>query len=191
MNLTTNEEWKDIPGYEGIYQISNLGVMRSIKRIIRQKTGQIYSIDGCHLKPCADGCGYLFVRLCKNGNHQMIKIHRAVANAFCLNPHQKPQVNHMDGNKKNNNYANLEWVTNDENMQHSWRIGLRTYSGEGAHNNKLSNKDVLTIRSCYIKGDLKYGAKPLARKYRVSNTTIRNIMKNKKWRHLNEINHSR
>ena len=96
----------------------------------------------------------------------------------------KTHVNHIDGNKHNNNVSNLEWVTNSENINHAFETGL-IRTGECVYGAKLTNLDVITIRNIYIKGDSKYGAKPLARAFGVSNTTVRKIVTNRKWRYVN------
>ena len=110
--------WKDIPGYEGRYQISNRGHVRSMldnfgrpKNIIRK------AIDNGH--------GYFYVMLKIKGKHKNHYIHRLVANAFVKNnnPNAK-EINHIDGDKSNNCPANLEWVTSSENTQHGIRTGL-------------------------------------------------------------------
>ena len=103
------EFWKDIEGYEGIYQVSNLG------RVKRVTTGRI-------LKGCKDRGGYLVVSLSKNGMYKTHKIHRLVAQAFIPNQENKPDVNHIDEDKANNLYSNLEWVTAKENNNHGTRI---------------------------------------------------------------------
>lgn len=99
------EVWKDIEGYEGLYQISNLG------RVKRVATGKV-------LKGGKDKDGYLMVKLYKNNIRSNKKIHRLVAEAFIPNPENKPQVNHADENKTNNSLDNLEWMTAKENINH-------------------------------------------------------------------------
>ena len=99
------EEWRDIRGYEGLYQVSNLGRVKSIPR---EKT------KGGILKPLKDTTGYLSVNLYKNGKIKRCKIHRLVANNFL-------EVNHKDGNKLNNNLSNLEYVTRSQNILHRFR----------------------------------------------------------------------
>jgi len=111
------ENWKDIAGYEGSYQVSDLG---NIKSLNYKRSGQARN-----LKPSVDGCGYLRVALCKNGRLRTRKVHRLVAEAF-LGDSSGKEVNHKDGNRTNNNIANLELVTRLENMRHSFNeLGRR------------------------------------------------------------------
>ena len=97
------EMWKDIPGYERLYQVSNLGNVRSLNY---NRTGEIKL-----LKQIPDKGGYKTIQLCKNGKPKHCKIHRLVAMAFIPNPNNLPAVNHKDENPSNNNVNNLEWCT--------------------------------------------------------------------------------
>lgn len=110
------EEYKNIPGYEGIYQISNYGNVKSL--------GNNKSRKEKLLKLQSKTNGYLFVTLYKNGKHNSYLVHRLVAQVFIPNPGNKPQVNHINGIKTDNNVKNLEWNTNTENVQHSHNTGL-------------------------------------------------------------------
>ena len=110
------EIWKDIKGYEGKYQISNKGNIRSLNY---RRTGKTKI-----LQPGKDKDGYLLIGLRKDGKKKTYKIHRLVAEAFLENPNKKPQINHIDGNKQNNYISNLEWCTNKENMAHAYTNGL-------------------------------------------------------------------
>lgn len=101
------EKWKDIKGYEGLYKISNTGLVSSL-HYRKSNKEQI-------LKCGSDKDGYLQVNLCKNGKHKNHKIHRLVAIHFIENPNNLPQINHKDENKTNNNVDNLEWCTNKYN----------------------------------------------------------------------------
>lgn len=125
---TIKEEWKDVVGYEGLYGISNLGNVRSIAR---------NTTRGKQLKPTLQS-GYLKVMLSKNNNKKWHSIHRLVATAFIDNKENKKQVNHIDGNKTNNNVNNLEWCTCRENIIHSIKNKLKITKTSGEH--KLSKK---------------------------------------------------
>ena len=105
------ETWKDIPGTDGEYKISNYG------KVMTVKTRRI-------LSPAIDERGYERVCLFKKDRSRRYKVHRLVAITFIPNPDDKKQVNHKDGNKRNNCVDNLEWVTNEENMHHSRANGL-------------------------------------------------------------------
>lgn len=125
------EKWRDIVGWEGIYQISNCGRLKSFK------------------KACE---GYLISNKNKNGDyfavvlsakHKKIKstrMHRLVAIAFIPNPFNKPQINHKDGNKQNNNVFNLEWCTAAENMQHALALGLHSFKEMNYYNKHIRSK---------------------------------------------------
>lgn len=112
------EIWKDIKGYDGYYQISNLGRVKSLERIICINNTNRKLKDKI-LTPRYDKKGYLGVALNKNAIARYFKIHRLVANNFINNADNKKQINHKDGNKQNNKVENLEWVTNIENRKHA------------------------------------------------------------------------
>lgn len=114
------EVWKDIPGYEGCYQISSLGRVRSLDRTVVYSNGQKHFYKGIVLKPGKGKTGYLTVRL---GNHgREAGVHRLVAEVFIPNPDKKKDVNHINGDKADNRKENLEWVTRQENMEHCKKI---------------------------------------------------------------------
>lgn len=104
------EEWKDIKGYENIYQISNFGNVRSF---INNK-GKLRK-QPLILKSYLDNDGYKIIRLSKNGKQKVFKIHRLVAKYFIENIENKPMIDHIDTNRQNNYYKNLRWVTSKEN----------------------------------------------------------------------------
>lgn len=114
----TQEIWKDIQDYETLYAISNFGRVKSYDVEVRSKGGK-RTIKGRILKPLLVGHNYLGVNLAKNTIHKMHSVHRLVAQAFIPNNRNLPEVNHIDGNKKNNNVSNLEWTTHSQNMKHS------------------------------------------------------------------------
>ncbi|MDT2485744.1 MULTISPECIES: NUMOD4 domain-containing protein [Enterococcus] len=106
------EIWKDISGYEGLYQVSTFGRVKSIRKnlILSQSNGT---------------CGYRMVNLYVDKKQSKKLVHRLVAQTFIENPLEKEQVNHIDGNKNNNNLSNLEWSTRSENVKHAYLIGIK------------------------------------------------------------------
>ena len=122
------EIWKDIEGYEGLYQVSNFGKIKSLPKFInnnsKSKKIGYYSKEKI-LKPFYNPKGYLLIKLFKNNKNYTKKIHRLVAQAFVPNLNNLPQVNHKDGNKQNNKVNNLEWCTNKENQIHAWQHNLQ------------------------------------------------------------------
>ncbi|MCL1949679.1 MAG: NUMOD4 motif-containing HNH endonuclease [Turicibacter sp.] len=120
------EIWKDIEGFEGYYQVSNKGRVRSLDRVIdRQRYGKQF-LNGKVKQPCPDKKGYLYVHLDKNGKRYFKQVHRLVAIAFIPNPDNLPQVGHWDENPGNANVENLYWTTAKDNCNH------------GLHNERLS-----------------------------------------------------
>lgn len=149
------EVWKDIEGYEGRYQVSNLG---RVKRVI---TGRI-------LKSGKNRGGYLYVNLCKNGKYKTHKIHRQVAQAFIPNPENKPEINHIDEDKSNNVISNLEWSTRKENVNH------------GTRNERSSRKQSISIIAINLKtGESRkfYGTNECARQLGLNQSSITSVLK--------------
>jgi len=114
------EIWKDIDGFEGLYQVSNYGRVRSITRIVKKWDGE-RTVNGIVLKQAKNTKGYCFVQLYKNGIGKNAVIHRLVAQAFIPNPQGLPQVNHKDENKDNNTALNLEWCDGIYNARYGTR----------------------------------------------------------------------
>ena len=117
------EEWKDIAGFEGLYQVSNLGRVRSLDRERRQMsshgTMMTKMYRGSAITPTNNGNGYMIVGLRKDGVRKNYYVHRLVADAFISNPDNCEQVNHKDYNKSNNTAENLEWVSQIDNIHYS------------------------------------------------------------------------
>lgn len=123
-----NEIWRDIPGYEGLYQVSNYGNVRSMNYM---NTGTVKV-----LKQKVNNYGYSLINLNYNGERKTYSVHRLVTAAFLENPDNKPQVNHIDGCKINNNVSNLEYVTPGDNQKHAYDTGLKNSQGSYEANRK-------------------------------------------------------
>ena len=115
----TKEEWKAIPGFEGYYEASNLGRIRSVERIVKSGRGH-KTVPSVVLKPSVGEYGYESVSLSMNNKQYMQIVNRLVAQAIIDNPNNLPQVNHIDGDKTNNCVENLEWCDGSYNMQHCY-----------------------------------------------------------------------
>lgn len=123
-----HEKWADIKGYEGIYQVSTSGRVKSLPRVIKQRNAYT-EIEKYHpgqtLRQSTEKDGYKVVSLCNHGKRKTGKVHRLVAEAFIQNSDNLPEVNHKDGNKANNSVNNLEWCTSSQNRMHAYRTGLQ------------------------------------------------------------------
>lgn len=125
MKMTNNEVWRPVKGYEGLYEVSNIGNVRSIKRkkVITNTLGSFErSYGGRLVKPFVAHNGYMRVSLCKDGKERKFPVHRLVAQAFIPNPSHLDQINHIDENKKNNNVNNLEWCDCKYNSNYGTRL---------------------------------------------------------------------
>lgn len=131
------EIWRDIVGYEGLYQVSNLGRVRSMDRYDNLKHFRKGKILIQHIYT-----GYLYVSLCKNGKIKMYRVHRLVAMAFIPNPNNLPQVNHKDENKQSNIVENLEWCDARYNMNYGTAIERRSNSNKGKKRSEETRKKI-------------------------------------------------
>ncbi len=166
------EIWKDIEGYEGLYQVSNLGRVSSSPR-----NGTI--LNKRILKNILSNSGYFLVDLSKNNIQKKVLVHRLVAKTFIPNPKNKLQVNHINGIKTDNRVDNLEWVTAKQNNLHARKIGLVNDYGSNNKLSKFTNEQIKFIRDNYIKNDKEFGCRALAKKFNVSKSTISYIINNK------------
>lgn len=117
------EVWKDIEGYEGLYQVSNYGRVKRVAKKVTYCGGKEINYKEKILKPYNCDGGYQVVALYKNRDRTQVLVHRLVAQSFLDNPENKKEVNHIDFNPANNTLFNLEWTTRQENMRHSQRAG--------------------------------------------------------------------
>ena len=175
------ESWKDIPGWEGFYQASTLGRIKSISRL--NSRGE--RIKTKIRKQENDRRGYPQIILCRNGKSKNYKTHQLIAAAFLPNPKNKLQVNHLNGIKNDNCIENLEWNTNLENMRHSWETGIKTsinFSGEKNGESKLKNEDVIRIRELWKTGE--YTKRAISKMFPVTESTIGRILNGQYWKRL-------
>ncbi|MCH4169550.1 MAG: NUMOD4 motif-containing HNH endonuclease [Streptococcaceae bacterium] len=135
------EKWKDLPGYEGIYQVSNLGNVRTSKdKITFSKLHGERHWKQRILKPKTDKNGYKRVSLWKDGKEKTSLVHRLVAIAFLSKINGKDYINHIDGNPSNNNVANLEWCNHHDNLLHAFKNRLNQSPDPIVLFNKLDGK---------------------------------------------------
>jgi len=155
--------YKEIKGFGGRYSVD--------------EDGNVFShCRGIKLKPCLMSGGYLNVNLAGKGR----LVHRLVAEAFLPDFLEKPQVNHIDGDKLNNHVSNLEMATAKENMRHAVKMGLQVgVKGENHGKAKLSNADAITIKMLLLKGEKGVS---IAKKFGVSSTAISHIKAGITWK---------
>ena len=162
------EEWRPISDYEELYQVSNYGRVKSFHK----GSTRI-------LKPALNVQGYLFVILYNKRKTFHARLSRLVAKVFIPNLDNKPEVNHIDGNKLNNYVENLEWVTSSENSKHSFAVGLQIgIRGANRSDSKLTNDEILFIRE----NSQNLNGTQLAKLFNVSDSTISSIQRGQKYK---------
>ncbi len=152
------EIWKQIVGYEGYFEVSNFGRIKGVDRQITNNNLKVIFVKEKILTPAESNKGYFRVCLSVENKTKTLSVHRLVAEAFVLGDNSL-QVNHIDGDKKNNYYTNLEWVTNQQNCIHASILGLRA-STKGISNGNFNGavnfyKDGEFMGSLYGSADMK------------------------------------
>lgn len=159
--------WKDILGYEGLYQVSDSGEVRSLDRFC---TGSRFRwLKGKTLKQTKTTTGYNKVELCKDGKAVSKRVHRLVATAFIDNPDDLPCINHIDNNPSNNNVSNLEWCTQRENVIHAVCIGAR---GKTSHPRIATDEVIEAVLDEYIPYDREHSIRAISRRLGIPDATI-------------------
>ena len=173
------EVWKPVVGYEGLYDVSNLGRVRSYHASARRG----YHNKEPHVLSGGDVRGYRQIILVdRNSGKKTALVHRVVARAFLGEPPTaNHEVNHKDFNKANNVPENLEWMLHDDNNRYSSKF-IPRLRGEERSDCKLNDAKVRTIRARYAAGNTTLNA--LAAHYGVSNPTIHSIIHRRKWAHV-------
>jgi hypothetical protein len=145
------EEWRDIIGYEGLYQVSNIGRVKTMARLHRED--RPYMKKERLMNPPVNSSGYPQVCLYKGKKGVIQSVHRLVATAFLERKPEDRVINHIDGNKQNNRIDNLEWCTYGHNQAHAIRTGLIVLpKGEDAYNARITNLQRLSIPTMYAEG---------------------------------------
>jgi hypothetical protein len=175
MNPATQKEiWKPVSGYDGLYEVSNLGRVRSYHNYGwgRKEKPQLISLY-------TSKRGYVQACLCRNNKSIQKDVHRLVAEAFLPEPAPGLQIDHINGIKSDNRVSNLEWVTPQENTLRALAIGLKP-SGEKHRSSKLTQSDVNEIRKLYATG--KYSHRKLGEMFEVSHGNVGKIVRNQLWK---------
>ncbi len=175
------EIWKNIPKFNNEYQISNQGRIKSVHAIILRSNGTTHTRVSKVLKPSIDH-GYLKGAVCVNKRMIPYKIHRLVAEAFVDGYGLTKEVNHIDGNKLNNNASNLEWVSRSENMLHAVSTGLLPVTrGSQRSQAKMNEADVVLLKKMMVQGVRR---KDICEKLNISIHMYKDVQRGKSWRHV-------
>lgn len=176
------ETWKQIPGLEGLYEASSFGRIRSLDRLSISKTGTARYISGKIISEQWTNRRYADLSIANNGSVKIMKVHRLVALAFIPNKNGFSEVNHIDGNRRNNSPDNLEWVTRKQNNDHAIASGLKP-SVKGSHhgNSKLNEEQVAEIKRLLSSGT---PGRAIAIAFHISPSTVCNINRSKGWNHV-------
>jgi hypothetical protein len=171
--------WKPVVTYEDSYEVSSDGWVRTLDRICDKRRGIVKS----KVLNQFDNHGYRFVILSRGGKRRNFYVHRLVAESFLPNPENKPQINHINGNKSDNRLSNLEWSTIKDNHLHSYRYLNRKSSNNQGHKNpnaRLSLDQVKDIISRYMSGVST--AKVLAMEFGINKNYVYQMAKGKTWK---------
>jgi len=181
-SFTEPEIWRPVVGYEGKYEVSNLGRVRSLDRLVpRQGFAGPFRMRGRMLKPYLNQLGYPMVQITRG---IPTFVHLLVLEAFVAPRKSGLVCNHLDANPRNNRVENLEWTTQTGNMQHAARLGLiRIYRGQENSNAKVTEEQVRTIRRLSKEG---HSQRALAASFGIGRATVRSIIDRKNWKHVPE-----
>lgn len=181
MELTV-ERWLPVVGFEGSYEVSDHGRVRSLDRVVHRSDGGMERRRGQMMFCCAHHSGYTLTKLRRNGKARPVFVHVLVAEAF-LGPKPSPahQVAHQDGSRNNNAVGNLRWATPQQNIGEDRNAHGRTMRGEAHTKTSFSNSDIYAIRQRSADGETRSS---IAKSYGVSATCISCIVRRITWTHI-------
>lgn len=182
----SKEIWKEIKGYEGYYSVSNKGRVKSLERVVPHDEGKGERVIKERIITNWVSNGYHNVSFSVDGKVTKHKVHRLVAAAFISNHEDKFTVNHIDGDKTNNEVSNLEWATLSENNKHAYDTGLYTTFGENQPTSKLTVDEVIEIREKYKHREDHETYTYIAKKYGISRRALADVLKYKSWKNLDK-----
>jgi len=184
------EEWKAVPGFEGLYEASSCGRVRSLDRHMTRKDGKPLFIPGRMLKALPNNNGYPRLSLVRDGISHWRTVHSIIAATFLAPPPRDtgPQatdygVNHKDGDKTNNHAHNLEYVTNAANLKHARATGLLSVVGTKNGRAKITENEVREIRRLYAAGARQVD---LADAFGIDQTQVSRVVRGESWPHVHD-----
>lgn len=184
MSDLTAERWLPVTGYEGLYEVSDQGRVRSMDRVLNMRCGGLRAIKGRLLSPGRQASGHEFVSLWKNGQPKTQRVHRLVLIAFAGPPGEAQECAHCDGDPRNNTLRNLRWASRKENCADRELHGAQP-RGSRHGMASLTESDVLKIRAEYKReGYHKSNAKILATRYGTTYKNILQVLSCKTWVHV-------
>ena len=180
------EIWKPLRGYEGLYEVSNKGRIKSLPRnYLRKRKGRkdhIVKVKGKVLKQCVGTTGYYIIRIRKDKKCKTKKVHRLIAKTFLPEIKGCNIVNHIDGNRLNNSIENLEWTTHQGNSDNAIERGSIDMKGSKHYFAKLTEQDVIQIRELWRSGN--YTQVEIANMFNVGRKNITKIVNRQRWTHI-------
>lgn len=160
-----DEEWRNIPGYEGLYQVSNIGRIRSLDRLVMKWNG-MRIVHSQIISQIRSGNGYMSVTLSRDGKKHQVTVHRLVAISFLDNPNNLPTINHKNGIRDDNRVDNLEWCSYSENNKHAFRVLGR------------NNSHAVPVR-CIETGDVFSSMTDAAQAFGITTTSVSGVANGK------------
>lgn len=184
IKMKVAEVFRPIKGYEGLYEISNHGRVKSMPKTWNRKSGKVFRVKSeSEIKIAKVDNGYPRVTFCHGTVRKSFSVHRLVADAFLDNPNNFPVVNHKNSKRDDNYFENLEWTTYSGNAQHAFDSGGRARpKGESNPQSKYSDRDIRIIRKLYEDGH--YSQREIGEMFEDNQNNISRIVLRQRWKHI-------